>query len=45
MAHRFFNTFVNTYKYIEQESTDGERAAVKVSIGFYAFEIFFFEFL
>jgi len=30
MAHRFFNTFVNTYKYIDQESSDGERATVKM---------------
>lgn len=32
LAHRFFNTFVNYLKYLEQESADGERASVKVSI-------------
>jgi Ca2+-binding EF-hand superfamily protein len=29
LAHRFFNTFVNYLKYLEQESADGERATVK----------------
>lgn len=30
LAHRFFNTFVNYLKYLEQESSEGERASVKV---------------
>ncbi|KAF7632720.1 hypothetical protein Mgra_00007861 [Meloidogyne graminicola] len=29
LAHRFFNTFVNWIKYVDQESSDGERASVK----------------
>ena len=29
LAHRFFNTFVNYLKYLEQESSEGERASVK----------------
>ncbi|KAI6192008.1 EF hand family protein [Aphelenchoides bicaudatus] len=31
LAHRFFNTFVNYLKYLEQESSEGERASVKSS--------------
>jgi serine/threonine-protein phosphatase 2A regulatory subunit B'' len=31
LAHRFFNTFVNYLKYLEQESADGERATVKMN--------------
>uniref|UniRef100_A0A7E5A0H1 EF-hand domain-containing protein n=1 Tax=Panagrellus redivivus TaxID=6233 RepID=A0A7E5A0H1_PANRE len=31
LAHRFFNTFVNYMKYLEQESADGERASVKMN--------------
>lgn len=31
MAHRFFNTFVNWIKYVDQESSDGERASVKTT--------------
>uniref|UniRef100_A0A914XVI5 EF-hand domain-containing protein n=1 Tax=Panagrolaimus superbus TaxID=310955 RepID=A0A914XVI5_9BILA len=30
LAHIFFNTFVNHIKYLEQESADGERAAIKM---------------
>lgn len=30
LAHRFFNTFVNYIKYLDQESSEGERASVKV---------------
>uniref|UniRef100_A0A914CH21 Uncharacterized protein n=1 Tax=Acrobeloides nanus TaxID=290746 RepID=A0A914CH21_9BILA len=31
LAHRFFNTFINYIKYCEQESSDGERASVKMN--------------
>uniref|UniRef100_A0A915NZ03 EF-hand domain-containing protein n=1 Tax=Meloidogyne floridensis TaxID=298350 RepID=A0A915NZ03_9BILA len=31
LAHRFFNTFVNWIKYVDQESSDGERASVKTT--------------
>uniref|UniRef100_A0A915DY59 EF-hand domain-containing protein n=1 Tax=Ditylenchus dipsaci TaxID=166011 RepID=A0A915DY59_9BILA len=31
LAHRFFNTFVNYLKYLEQESSEGERASVKTA--------------
>lgn len=31
LAHRFFNTFVNYIKYLDQESSEGERASVKVN--------------
>jgi serine/threonine-protein phosphatase 2A regulatory subunit B'' len=31
LAHRFYNTFVNYLKYLEQESSEGERASVKTS--------------
>ncbi|KAH7728785.1 EF hand family protein [Aphelenchoides avenae] len=31
LAHRFFNTFVNYIKYVEQESSDGERASLKTN--------------
>ncbi|KAI6205060.1 hypothetical protein M3Y94_00749800 [Aphelenchoides besseyi] len=31
LAHRFFNTFVNYLKYLEQESSEGERASIKTS--------------
>lgn len=31
LAHRFFNTFVNYLKYLEQESSEGERASVKAA--------------
>ncbi|KAE9550735.1 hypothetical protein FO519_006057 [Halicephalobus sp. NKZ332] len=31
LAHKFFNTFVNYIKYLEQESADGERASVKTN--------------
>ncbi|KAL3082928.1 hypothetical protein niasHS_010730 [Heterodera schachtii] len=31
LAHRFFNTFVNWIKYVDQESSDGERASVKTN--------------
>uniref|UniRef100_A0AC34RBS6 EF-hand domain-containing protein n=2 Tax=Panagrolaimus sp. JU765 TaxID=591449 RepID=A0AC34RBS6_9BILA len=31
LAYRFFNTFVNYIKYLEQESSDGERASVKMN--------------
>jgi serine/threonine-protein phosphatase 2A regulatory subunit B'' len=31
LAHRFFNTFVNYIKYVEQESSEGERASLKTN--------------
>uniref|UniRef100_A0AC35FXG9 PP2A regulatory subunit B'' EF-hand domain-containing protein n=1 Tax=Panagrolaimus sp. PS1159 TaxID=55785 RepID=A0AC35FXG9_9BILA len=31
LAHRFFNTFVNYLKYLEQESADGEGATIKMN--------------
>uniref|UniRef100_A0A0K0EM09 EF-hand domain-containing protein n=1 Tax=Strongyloides stercoralis TaxID=6248 RepID=A0A0K0EM09_STRER len=29
LAHRFFNAFVNVYKFIDQETTDGERPSIR----------------
>lgn len=31
LAHRFFNTFVNAFKYVDQESSEGERVSVKAA--------------
>uniref|UniRef100_A0A914HGM7 EF-hand domain-containing protein n=1 Tax=Globodera rostochiensis TaxID=31243 RepID=A0A914HGM7_GLORO len=31
LSHRFFNTFVNWIKYVDQESSDGDRASVKTN--------------
>jgi hypothetical protein len=31
LAHRFFNTFVNYLKYLEQESSEGEKAAIRAN--------------
>uniref|UniRef100_A0A0N4ZPZ7 EF-hand domain-containing protein n=1 Tax=Parastrongyloides trichosuri TaxID=131310 RepID=A0A0N4ZPZ7_PARTI len=29
LSHRFFNAFVNVYKFIDQETTDGERPSIR----------------